>query len=228
MREHHIPVTRTARYHTLGPERGAAELWLLCHGYGQLASRFLARFAALDDGTRLLVAPEALSRFYLDAVSGTPAAERRVGATWMTREDREAEIADQVVYLDAVLAATRAPLAGDGDAAVVALGFSQGVATVSRWAVASETRLARLVLWGGRLPPDLELPALRERLAGAPVILVSGATDVFVPPEKLAEERARLEGAGIAASVLSFTGGHEIEAQPLAALAATSVSAPRA
>ncbi len=66
IREHHLPVTRTARYHTLGPESGAPkQLWIVCHGYGQLAARFLRHFEIINDGTRLIVAPEALSRFYL-------------------------------------------------------------------------------------------------------------------------------------------------------------------
>ncbi len=70
MQEHHISVTRTARYYTLGEiSRGVAEVWFVCHGYGQLAERFIRHFAALDDGTRLVVAPEALGRFYLGEVT---------------------------------------------------------------------------------------------------------------------------------------------------------------
>jgi hypothetical protein len=98
LNHHRIVVPRSARYYTLGPTHGfPREVWIVCHGYGQLASRFLGQFAGLDDGTRLIVAPEALSRFYLD-----PIPERRdqrnprVGATWMTKEDRDAEIADQL------------------------------------------------------------------------------------------------------------------------------------
>src|SRR5881396_3950063 len=101
MHEHHLSVSRTARYFTLG-ERSAAveEVWFACHGYGQLGARFLEKLRVLDDGTRYLVAPEGLSRFYL---SESPT-ERRVGASWMTREDRLAEIEDYVRYLDAVYA----------------------------------------------------------------------------------------------------------------------------
>src|ERR1051325_10016453 len=54
--------------------------------------------AAPRHGRRRLVAPEGLSRFYLSE----RATERRVGASWMTREDRLAEIADYLGYLDAV------------------------------------------------------------------------------------------------------------------------------
>src|SRR5438046_7182386 len=98
MQEHHIGVTHSARYFTLGnSSRGVAEVWFACHGYGQLAARFLEKLRVLDDGRRYLVAPEGLSRFYL---SESPA-ERRVGASWMPREDRLAEIDGSVPYLDA-------------------------------------------------------------------------------------------------------------------------------
>src|SRR5207244_11621240 len=97
MEEHRVTVARSARYFTLGGTE-PREVWFACHGYGQLAARFLEKLRVLDDDGRCLVAPEGLSRFYL---TESPT-ERRVGATWMTREDRLAEIADYVRYLDAV------------------------------------------------------------------------------------------------------------------------------
>ena len=76
MREHHISVTRTARYVTLGDaDRLPGEVWFVCHGYAQLAARFARDFEAIDDGSRLIVVPEALSRFYLDSGPGAHGAE---------------------------------------------------------------------------------------------------------------------------------------------------------
>ena len=40
--EHRIQVRRSARYYTMGDAGSAQELWLVCHGYGQLAARFLS------------------------------------------------------------------------------------------------------------------------------------------------------------------------------------------
>src|SRR5258708_36620736 len=97
MDAHHLPVGRTARYYTLGPIGAATrQVWFACHGYGQLAERFLQRFEPLDDGAHLIGAPEGLSRFYL---SDNPR-ERPVGATWMTRKNRLQEIADPVPEFD--------------------------------------------------------------------------------------------------------------------------------
>ena len=40
MRPRHLTVSRTARYFTLGPDGAPVrELWIVLHGYAQLASR---------------------------------------------------------------------------------------------------------------------------------------------------------------------------------------------
>src|SRR3989475_8204908 len=108
LQEHRISVTRTARYFTLGdPAGGVEEVWFACHGYAQLAGRFLEKLRVLEDGRRYVVAPEGLSRFYL---TESPT-ERRVGATWMTREDRLSESDDYVRALDAAYAGVFGSLA---------------------------------------------------------------------------------------------------------------------
>ena len=61
--EHFIEVTRTAKYVTLGePSDGVRELWVVLHGYRQLARRFVRRFRDLAEPTRWIVAPEELKR----------------------------------------------------------------------------------------------------------------------------------------------------------------------
>jgi predicted esterase len=217
---HSIVVPRTARYFTLGPTHGfPRELWFVCHGYGQLASRFARQFAALDDGTRLIVAPEALSRFYLDSIQqrrGDPSP--RIGASWMSREDRESEIADYVSYLDQVAAEVRNSLTGAAPRIVV-LGFSQGAATVSRWLAASELRADQLVLWGGGIPPELDVAAWAARLRGAALTLVAGDGDEYATPTAIAAEAERLSSEGVAYSLQRFAGGHTIDGAALLQLA---------
>jgi predicted esterase len=208
---HAIAVPRTARYFTLGPTHGfPRELWFVCHGYGQLAERFIRQFAPLDDGTRLIVAPEALSRFYLDPIPkrrNDPSP--RIGASWMTREDREAEIADYVSYLERLAEEVRHSLTGAAPRIVV-LGFSQGTATVCRWLAASVVRADQLVLWSGTIPPELDLAAWADRLHGASITLVAGERDEMVPPSTMAAEAERLSAAGVAFTIQRFEGAHEI------------------
>ena len=97
MTEHHLAVTRTARYYQQGElSAQTRRVWFVCHGYGQLAAYFSRHFAFLastDPGT-VIIAPEGLSRFYLQGNGG------RVGASWMTRDDRLHEIDDHVGFLN--------------------------------------------------------------------------------------------------------------------------------
>jgi len=208
MQEHHIGVSRTARYFTLGNSSpGVAEVWFACHGYGQLAARFLEKLRVLDDGRRYLVAAEGLSRFYL---SESPT-ERRVGASWMTREDRLAEIDDYVAYLDAVYADVFESL-DRARVTVHALGYSQGAATVSRWAALGKAKIDRLTLWGGEFPPDLDLTldAVVGRLRAARMTLVYGRSDEFITPKVVSGIVERLRQHGIPCGEIPFDGGHEL------------------
>ena len=218
-REHHLPVTRTARYFTLGPVEGAPkQLWIACHGYGQSAARFLRHFAPIDDGTRLIVAPEGLSRFYLEETNGGTHAEAKIGASWMTREDRLSEIDDYIGYLDALVAQLGQDyeLAG---ARVIALGFSQGVATVCRWVERGRSRVDEVVLWAGALPPDLDLERPAHPLRTLRPVVVVGESDQYALPAAVAEHEARLTERGISYELLRFSGGHRLDYDTLSALA---------
>lgn len=201
MEERFILVQRTARYHVIGRIESAQELWVVLHGYGHLARFFLNTFNGLEDG-RCIIAPEGLSRFYLDEQ------HTRVGATWMTREDRLHEIDDQVSYLDALSDELRR-LSMPG-AKVNVLGFSQGVATASRWAIHGRTPINRLVLWAGSIPPELDREALAS-WRGLPIDLVLGDADEFASPKDLDAQAQRLHAASIACDKHLFEGGHRLE-----------------
>ena len=217
MQEHHLSVAKTARYYSLGePGPATRQLWFVCHGYGQLAGRFLRHFEPLDDGSRVIIAPEGLSRFYL---SESPA-ERRVGASWMTREDRLVEIEDYVRYLDAVHDHVRGGMRSE-PVSVHAIGFSQGAATVSRWAALGKTHVDRLVLWGGEFPPDLDLTPgmVAERLRSARLTLVYGRADELITPKVVRQIGERLRASGVPYEEMPFDGGHELNETVLKQLA---------
>ena len=95
MKEHLITTDYTARYYTLGEinEDPQQEVWVVLHGYGQLAQYFVRKFEPLLQDDVCVVAPEGLSLFYLRGTEG------RVGATWMTSEFREHAISNYLVYL---------------------------------------------------------------------------------------------------------------------------------
>lgn len=221
--EHYIDVRRTARYVTLGAADGSGlvtDLWLVCHGYGQLAGAFAESFRVIAAPSRLIVAPEALSRFYLDRTPPPPGgAPPRVGASWMTREDRDHEIADQLGYLDALYDRLR-PALPEAGVRLHVLGFSQGVATVGRWLARGHVCADRLILWAGSYPPEVDLAGLAPRLARTDVVLVAGDRDALTPPAGASAQLERFRTAGIAARLIAFDGGHRLDDATLIALAA--------
>lgn len=221
VQSHALTVPRTATYALLGGD-GAdllEEIWLVCHGYGQLASRFIRRFDVLANGKRLVIAPEALSRFYIAAPGGARSSGDKVGASWMTREGRVAEIADQITYLELVCERV---LAGVDRSRVrfVALGFSQGTAVVCRWAAAADTPPSEIILWAGDVPADTLEPGPRARLARSSITLAVGARDPIVHADLVTAHRAQLDAAGLSYRFVAFDGGHEIEPQVLLEIAA--------
>lgn len=209
-----MPVTRTARYYQLGELSATTRrVWFVAHGYGQLATYFIRHFAHLTaaDPDLVIVAPEGLSRFYLQGTGG------RVGATWMTREDRLTEIDDYVAYLNQLaerLLGQAAP-----EANVTVLGFSQGAATVSRWLAQTAFRPAHLILWAGAFPPDIASPAATNLLHNLSVTLVCGTEDEFITTEALSQQQESLRQIGVEAMVIQFTGKHVLHGPTLTQLA---------
>jgi predicted esterase len=228
--EAHVEVPRTARYFTLGAAASARELWVVLHGYGQLARYFVRHFAPLAAG-RLIVAPEALNRFYLESrdtdrapnggTAPVPLHSPRVGATWMTREDREVDITDYVRALDLVVAdatrgldVARLPL--------VVLGFSQGATTAARWlaarAEAGAPPAARFIMWQGGFPNELDL-ADAAWLRAVNLTIVASPDDPYIPPASVDAVLAQLDAHGIDYARHAFEGGHRMDAETLGRVA---------
>lgn len=208
MNAHHLTVPRTARYYSLGTaSESIKDLWIVCHGYGQLARYFLRHFQVLDNGATLVVAPEALSRFYLDGFSG------RVGATWMTKEDRLSEIDDQAAYLNLLLKEQLKQV--PEDVRVTVLGFSQGGATVSRWIATEKPQIHRLILWAASFPEDIDFTTSKAAFEDLPVGMVYGTQDEFITPEALDRKKQLMAQLNIVPAVHTFDGGHTIHGETL-------------
>ncbi|HEX9957234.1 MAG TPA: phospholipase [Fibrella sp.] len=173
--EHHVSVRRTARYYTLGTlSAKTRRIWFVLHGYGQLAQYFIRRFDVVADDETVVIAPEGLSRLYTDQQYG------KVGASWITREDRDNEVIDYVAYLDQVLVSV---LNGHSlnELDITLMGFSQGASTVCRWLDKSDRiRANRLILWAGYFPNGLSDVLRPDTTANLPVEYVYGRDDEYI------------------------------------------------
>lgn len=204
-----LDTPKSTRVYHLGDPAGAQEVWFVLHGFGQLAAAFIGEFSSALRPGRVIVAPEALNHFYTDHRG------RKVGATWMTSEDREAAIRDYVRYLDQV---ARKFLAGRAGARVEVHGFSQGSATAARWVALGDTAVSRLVLWGGELPPDPPVEQWLDRLNSADLQIVMGDKDQYYSRDRVDLGLERLDAAGARYAMHWFAGGHVIDAATLAML----------
>lgn len=198
-----------ARYCTLGEPGNTA--WLACHGYGQLAPYFIRHFQSLANAGHYIVAPEGLSRFYLQENSA------RVGASWMTREERLTDIENYLRYLDAIAKET-----GLAEVAELnLLGFSQGVATICRWAMHTSLPFKKLVLWAGVFPPDVSPELSSQKLSTVELHQVWGKQDPYLHEGKLREQTHYLNNLKSAEfHNHSFEGKHTLHSPTLEQIAA--------
>lgn len=209
---HHLPVHRTARFFTLGeihPEIN--EVWFVLHGYGQTALEFAQPFRVHQRANRLIVIPEALSRFYRRNQ------DRTIGASWMTSEDRKFEIRDYVNYLNRLYES----LIEKGistDAAVVVLGFSQGASTASRWLTSDTVSASRLILWGGQPAFELCNENFQASITASSTTLVTGSSDPYMSTDRAREVASLISTDTHPVEAMIFDGPHEINPAMLAQL----------
>lgn len=204
---HTIAVKRTARYSVLGDPSAAHHLFVL-HGYGQRAQDFIRPFAAIAQDDRCIIAPEALSRFYTDDLGE----HSEVGASWMTKEAREAEIDDYVAYLNdlaATLTDSARSTQRDSPTRTV-LGFSQGAATATRWAVLGTTPVDRLILWAGSPAHDLDYAAHADALRAMSPTFVVGDDDPWITGERREKVARMFAARDIPVEMHTFPGGHRL------------------
>ncbi len=183
------------------------EIWLVLHGYGQLAEFFIRKFQGFDSSERLFVAPEATNYGYLTGLAG------RVGANWMTKHEREIAIENNHRYLDLLIESLLTKYSEKPKINV--LGFSQGAATATRWASRWPGQVNQLVLWAGGFAEDLILEDAREKFSKTRLTLVLGDQDEFITSESIEKQEGLIKSLGKEVKKLSFAGGHEIDIEML-------------
>ena len=176
----------------------ATRVLIGCHGYAQNAAimmKDMNRIPGVDGWRRVSV--QALNRFYTRG-------DEAVVASWMTREDREAAIADNIQYLQNVVNAVAA-----GAKTIVYLGFSQGASMVSRAAARVTPRATGLIVLGGDIPADVkDDPSLHL----PPVLIGCGVRDTWYGA-RVDRDVAFLQSRGTAHEVVRFDGAHEFNAE---------------
>jgi predicted esterase len=193
-----------AHYHlSQNPTFEEEEIWLVLHGYGQLAEFFVRKFKTVYSPQRLFIAPEGTNYNYLEGFQG------RVGANWMTKHERETAIANNHRFLDRLMETflDKYPQ----KPTVHVLGFSQGAATVTRWASHWPGKISTLVLWAGGFALDMDLAIAKDSFLDTSVILALGEHDEVISSALIQKQEELISKLEIDVRRLSYPGGHEIE-----------------
>jgi len=165
------------------------------HGYKENAAIHLEVLRRIAGGRPLsLVSIQGLHRFYSKGGD--------VVASWMTKEDREHAIADNVDYVGRVLTT----IAGESGITrpMIYVGFSQGVAMAFRAAAFVQRPCDGVIALASDVPPDVAPVAgtLPRTLLGR------GDRDEFYPASQAAKDLDVLKSAGVPVEEYVFSGGH--------------------
>jgi predicted esterase len=165
------------------------------HGYKENAAIQMEVLRRIAGGRAAgLISIQGLHRFYSrgsDVVAG-----------WMTKEDREQAIADNIDYVGRVLSAIADEFAIARP--MIYVGFSQGVAMAYRAAAFVQRPSDAVIALAGDLPPDVAPMA-----ASLPRILIGrGTEEEWYTAQKAAADLAVLRPAGVDVEEYVFEGGH--------------------
>jgi predicted esterase len=165
------------------------------HGYAQTAGDHMDALRTIPGHEEwLLVSVQALHPFYTR--------HQRVVASWMTRDDRDLAIADNIDYVGRVLSRIRREY--EVNETLVFCGFSQGGAMAYR--AAATYRANGLIVLAADVPADV---VEHRRVALPAVLLGRGTTDEWYTETKQAADHAALERLGVHVETCVFEGGHE-------------------
>ncbi len=168
---------------------------------GYLSRYFLKYFDGLDPERNYLVAPQAPSKYYLDKQF------KHVGASWLTKEDTQREMENNLSYLDAVMAGLSLPK----NANLVIFGFSQGVSIALRWVARRRVRCDHLILYAGGIPEEIEAGEVSHLMGNTEVRVIVGNRDEYITPERWEKEKEKVQVLFKGkARVDVFEGKHEI------------------
>lgn len=196
-----MSLIRTVRTDTHGrylvgiPDHSRATL-VGFHGYKENAAIHLEVMRRIAGDRPIgLISMQGLHRFY--------ARDGEVVASWMTKEDREHAIADNVAYVGKVLTMVADEFGMTRP--MIYVGFSQGVAMAFRAAALVQRPCDGVIALASDVPPDVAPLA-----ASLPSVLYGrGEKDDLYPALQFAKDLEVLRTAGVRVDAATFDGAHE-------------------
>ena len=205
---HEIQVTKQARYAAYGNLTEQTKyFWFALHGSKMLCEQLLYKFENFDPNEHFVIAPEGLSRFYLNGFGGD------VVATWMTSRDRLMEISDFSDYLSKLYNLYTKKL--NTSATKIVLGFSQGGTTAMRWLHHNQVDLDHLLLYASWIPEDIDLQASQTKLKSFSKHYTYGTEDQFLSESRIEGLNKVISKNDLSIQMYPYSGKHRIEKSQL-------------
>lgn len=181
-------------------------VWFVCHGIGYLSRYFIRLFDDLNPDENYIIAPQASSKYYQGKKF------RRVGASWLTKENTPKEIENVLGNLDAVFENENIPQ----DKNLIVLGFSQGVSVSTRWIARRKLKCSKLIIFSGGIPNELtkeDFVFLKENKTEVHHIV--GTNDEYLNGERKQNELKKLDLLFDRVTIKKFEGTHELKKEIL-------------
>ena len=187
-----ISISKTGKYSQIGKSsKKINNVWIVLHGYGMLSEYFVKKFECIINETTLVIAPEATNRFYLGNNYN------RVGASWMTKLDREQEIRDNILFLDKLFSIIKKEIGHDN----------------------FKLNTNSLILWGSDIPKDSLIIEKKSRWNSMNLKIVIGKNDEYINEEKKQEFIGVVKSYGLKYDLIEYEGSHKIIEEELKKIA---------
>lgn len=200
--EKQVSYTTSNSYSTLNSfTHKTQNVWLVFHGLGYLSKFFIDYFSHLDAEENYIIAPQAPSKYYQDR------RYKRVGSSWLTRENTVVETENVLNYVEAVF---NKELSGELPNLIV-LGYSQGVSIATRWIAKRKIQCEMLILHSGGIPVELKPKDFEHLNPNTEVIYLYGNEDQYITEARKTEQQ--IKGSQLFHSRMSikvFDGKHEV------------------
>ncbi len=204
--EKEISYQATNTYSTLNTLTSKTKnVWLVFHGIGYLSRYFIKLFESLNNEENYFIAPQAPSKYY----KGND--YRRVGSSWLTKENTQAETKNVLRYVDAIIEAESIP----HQLNFIILGYSQGVSIATRWISSRKINCNSLIMVSGGFPKELNKEDFTFLAKETKIIHIVGKKDPYLQIDKVRIEKERLQKILPLIDFRTHTGGHELNIESL-------------
>ena len=199
-----ISISKTHKYSQLGKCSTKIDtVWIVLHGYGMLSEFFIKKFECILNEKTVVIAPEGSNRFYLNNNYS------RVGASWMTKVDKEKDIEDNISFIETLYTKIVDDI-GHNNFKLKTLGFSQGGATLVRWIMSNSIKVDSLILWGSDIPQDSLTNQNKSRWSSINIKIVIGKKDEYISDENKKKVIDAVNSYGLSYKLIEYDGPHKI------------------